>query len=528
MDTLTALAWLKDQARYKKLARYRPYGHPDTLGPTPGNPEGGKLWQKMHAKGEWQEWSNKPWQLDFHNAGKDNPYRLAMAANGPGKTELVCAETAIHLTGLYPDWWEGKRFDRPVKVWAGSISNSTQKDAVQPGLLGPDLDEKDGGGLGSGYIPKESLAGKPKIRQAGIADVVDTVRVNHVSGGTSYLAFKVYQMGWRAWQAGAPDIVMLDEQPNELSAEEKGIFSEIQTRLFRSGGIFMAALTPLIGETPMISQFIKPDADGFWWVGATWDDAPHLKDDEKERLKAAYPPHEVDARTTGVPMRGEGAVWPISENTITCEPFQIPHHYVRIKGIDFGIGHPFGGADIAWDRDADIIYVIRTTRIKAVGDEAPVATHAAWLNGVDPWVPIAWPHDGTQREKTSGKQVQRSYRDAPYKCNLLGKSARYPKGPGEDKEREGAQPVEPIVAELYERMLTGRFKVFRGCAEFFDEFRRYHRKDGRIVAVDDDTLKAVMYAVIMKRYGVSRQSVTANTASKASNARPIYSARIAG
>jgi myo-inositol catabolism protein IolC len=28
--------------------------------------------------------------------------------------ENTAAETAMHLTGIYPDWFKGKRYDRPV------------------------------------------------------------------------------------------------------------------------------------------------------------------------------------------------------------------------------------------------------------------------------------------------------------------------------------------------------------------------------------------------------------------------------
>ena len=35
-------------------------------------------------------------------------------------------------------------------------------------------------------------------------------------------------------------------------------------------------------------------------------------------------------------------------------------------------------------------------------------------------------------------------------------------------------------------MMTGRFKVFDHCSEWFEEFRQYHRKDGRIVKANGD------------------------------------------
>ena len=145
-ETLQIIEKLLEQEKYRKMYVHKPY----------------------------------PWQQTFHNAGKDNSERLLMAANGVGKTMTGAYETAIHLTGLYPSWWEGRRYAKPVKWWGCSISADSQKEYVQPSLLGPDLGE----GYGIGFIPLDRL-GKPSTRQAGISGVVDTVNVRHTSGGQS-------------------------------------------------------------------------------------------------------------------------------------------------------------------------------------------------------------------------------------------------------------------------------------------------------------------------------------------------------
>ena len=61
-------------------------------------------------------------QQEFHAAGKHARERLLIAANQVGKTLSAAAETAMHLTGLYPDWWEGKKFDAPTNGWAASTT----------------------------------------------------------------------------------------------------------------------------------------------------------------------------------------------------------------------------------------------------------------------------------------------------------------------------------------------------------------------------------------------------------------------
>src|SRR5215469_17728345 len=55
-----------------------------------------------------------PKQLDFHAAGAAHRERLLMAGNQLGKTLAGGFEAAIHATGRYPEWWQGKRFDGPT------------------------------------------------------------------------------------------------------------------------------------------------------------------------------------------------------------------------------------------------------------------------------------------------------------------------------------------------------------------------------------------------------------------------------
>lgn len=429
-----------------------------------------------------------PWQKEFAAAGRDNPERMLMAANRVGKTLTAAIEVAYHLTGEYPNDWEGKRFDAPVLVWTGSPTNETSRDIVQAELLGG-LGEK----LGTGWIPRNKIVGRPTTRQAGVKDVVEKFQVRH-RNGVSACMLKTYEQGWQKWQGTAPHVVWMDEEPDDYK-----IFSEAQTRILTSKGIVLVTFTPLLGVTELVEHF-QTGGPGIYLKGATWDDAPHLSQEDKDRLAQSYRAHEREARTLGIPMMGEGAVFPVSDSQIRTDPFKIPDHWARIKGCDFGIDHPAAGAEIAWDRDADVIYIIDSYR--KAGETAPY--HAAWFNKSNQWIPVAWPHDGMNREKSGGKTLADSYRK--HGVRMLPKSARYPKVPGEEKDKGGPQPVEPIVDEMLERMVTGRLKVFSNLRDWFEEKRSYHRKDGKIVDRRDDILKATMYAMMMKRYAVAPSS----------------------
>ena len=75
-------------------------------------------------------------QLAFHTAGLEHRERLLMAANQSGKTFAGAMEMAIHLTGRYPDWWPGRRWDRPIRAWAGSQTADVTRDGAQRLLVG--------------------------------------------------------------------------------------------------------------------------------------------------------------------------------------------------------------------------------------------------------------------------------------------------------------------------------------------------------------------------------------------------------
>ena len=131
-------------------------------------------------------------QREFHAAGAVHRERLLMAANQVGKTLAGACESAFH----YPPWWPGKRWDRPVKGWAGSESSELTRDGVQRMLVGPPKIEAQ---WGTGLIPAADLM--DWARRPGVPDALDGVVVKHVSGGTSTLGFKSYDQGRTRWQA---------------------------------------------------------------------------------------------------------------------------------------------------------------------------------------------------------------------------------------------------------------------------------------------------------------------------------------
>ena len=75
-------------------------------------------------------------QIEFHTAGATARERLFLAGNQLGKTTAGAYELAFHLTGRYPEWWEGRRFGGPVVAWAAGVTAESTRDNPQRLLLG--------------------------------------------------------------------------------------------------------------------------------------------------------------------------------------------------------------------------------------------------------------------------------------------------------------------------------------------------------------------------------------------------------
>jgi hypothetical protein len=55
---------------------------------------------------------------------------------------------------------------------------------------------------------------------------------------------------------------------------------------------------------------------------------------------------------------------------------------------------------------------------------------------------------------------------------------------------DGSVSVEAGLMDMLTRMETGKFRVFSSLLDWFEEFRLFHRKDGKVVKEGDDLLAA--------------------------------------
>lgn len=427
------------------------------------------------------------YQKEFHEALASQ--KLLMAGNRVGKSYCGAMELAFHLTGLYPDWWRGRKWKKPIRAWAGGSSNETTRDICQNQLLGqPD----DIAAHGTGSIPINCII--ETVRKPGVPNAHSSVLIKHVTGENSRLGFKAYEMGAIKWAGEPVDVIWLDEEP------PADIYSQAVTRTADRDGMVFMTFTPENGMTSIVAQFINDLKKGQYIQQAGWDDAPHMTESVKEQILSALPPHERKMREQGIPALGSGLVFPVPEEMIKCDVFKIPEHWPRVCGMDYGWEHPTTAIWLAWDRDSDIVYIYDSY---SQSKEIP-AVHAAAINARPRWIPVVWPRDGRQADKGSGTPLADQYRALG--VNMLRGGGRTWGGwftnPPSDGQREGTGGVsiESGVMDMLERMKTGRFKIFETEKGVFDEFRMYHRKDGKIVPFKDDLISSIRYCVMSLRH----------------------------
>jgi phage terminase large subunit-like protein len=182
--------------------------------------------------------------LDLTVSGTHCYFSAGVVHHNTGKTYGAGAyETALHLTGEYPEWWNGRRFDRAIDAWVAGDTTETTRDIVQVSLMGQ-LGE-----LGTGLVPKASIIGEP-TKRVGITGAMDIAQIRHKSGSTSILGFKAYDQGRKKFQGTAKDLIWLDEEP------PAAVYDECMMRLMTTNGIMLCTFTPLEGLTEIALRFL--------------------------------------------------------------------------------------------------------------------------------------------------------------------------------------------------------------------------------------------------------------------------------
>ena len=419
----------------------------------------------------------------FFDGGSAYRERGAFAGNRSGKTISGAFETACHLTGDYPDWWKGKVFDRPVKVWACAETWPKCRDTVQKELLGNPA------ALGTGMIPDDRI--ENVWNKAGIPNGIEIAKIKHKSGGSSLLVFKAYEQSIKTYVGEAIDVVWLDEEPPQLT------YNECLTRLMTTNGILYVTCTPISGITPFVVDFCKGadhlagakeilppsmDTDELKKNGIVavyqwgWDDAPWLDPKVKEDMYARTPDNLKEARRTGRPAMGSGNVYPYDVETILVDPFEIPPSWKRIYGMDVGYNNTaaiFG----AIDPNTKNLYLYD----EYLGQKCNPSSNAEVIRRKqDNWIPGVM-DPGSLQSLPDGEKLFYMYRELGLNITLAKNSVH-----------SGIEAVREILIQ----QKCFAFRTLRRFREEYVKYRYDEKRPDQIVKEDDHIMDAWRYLVM--------------------------------
>ena len=413
--------------------------------------------------------------IQFMKAGARHPQRLFSGGNRTGKTKTGGYEMVCHLTGIYPIWWEGKRFLNPISAWAAGVTNQSTKEIQQFELLGALND------LGSGLIPKDLIVGNP-TKKPGVANAIETVYVRHRSGGISELTFKSYEQGRENFQGTKKQVIWMDEEPRDY-----GVYEECLMRTMDdvNPGLIYCTFTPLFGLSKMITSFLEggrfppsgvPINDPTKYVTqVTWDEVPHLSENQKKTLINSISPHLRDARTKGIPSLGSGAIYPYSEDSVLVESFLIPEYWPRAYGLDVG----WNRTAAIWgalDPDSGVIYLYS----EHYEGSAPPLVHAAAIKARGEWIPGVIDPGSRTTSQVDGRCLFNEYEEQGLNLDFA------------DNARESG------LLRVGQLLLCGQLKIFKTLPNWLSEYRTYSRDEkGKIGEKQEDHLMDAMRYLIM-------------------------------
>lgn len=415
--------------------------------------------------------------------------------NQGGKSFAGRHKVAYDATGRYPDWWTGPRTTRAVDIWVIGETNGTTRDILQAGLFGPDATNPGEGGT----IPSDLIPRKPVMR-SNMPGAIDTIWVDHVSGGRSQITFKSYEQGRKVLASWTGDLVWVDEEP------PWDCFEELVMRVLKKRGQILMTFTPLLGYTKLVNMLMGKKMESLDAIKNMpierdflgWDQAAHLDSATKDSVKMLFAgnPGQLQARMTGMPTVSQGLVFPYDTSQLWIPPFTIDKSWPRIGGLDVGWRHETAAIVGALDPGSDTLYFYDEYGMA----EKPVSFHVAMLRK---WGDVDFQIDPSSRqtEKGTGEKLIEMYLD---EWHGEGEWERLPEH--FRKFQIANNKILPSINEITQRIMTERIFFFEGLRRTREQFETWcwDETGERPVDIEDDRIDPVRYATMGAAAGKAR------------------------
>ena len=430
-------------------------------------------------------------QKNFFTTSTDR--RGILAANRIGKTVSTCYETAMHLTGRYPTWWQGRRFAKPITAMVAGEGWSQVALVLQKELMGTqDIKLRDA--VGTGAIPRSDIITET-IRGDG-ANVIG-VEVQHVTGGKSYLLFANYTQEVRQMQGFKLDLAVFDEQPPD------DFFSEIVTRTATTQGMVLCSFTPLKGLNGLVSKFWNRET-GYDFVRVAWSDVPEydpwgepfLLQSTRDQLERDYLPHEREARIAGRPVMGQGAVFQIRDwPTYGREDFrfEVGSGIERIIALDLGLVNDRTVITLMyWDPREREAWLHRQITVRGIDEANPTNYIQHLMRPEVIGTPIVLPPDaGTPGRYTMSSSSIRELFES-YGLNVVSKPIMNPA----DSLGRTTNHKSYGINVMRQMLEAGTLHINENCADFLREAQNYYVDPQGRFSDPDDTIDSARYALL--------------------------------
>lgn len=214
-------------------------------------------------------------------------------------------------------------------------------------------------------------------------------------------------------------------------------------------------------------------------VSCGWSDVPHLTETAKREMLDSTPPHLQDARSRGIPSLGSGAIYPVEESKFVVEPFELLPWWPRVYGLDVGWNRT-AAIWAAHDRESDILFLYSE---HYMGQAVP-AIHASAIKGRGKWISGVIDPNARSRGQRDGENLLKDYRAEGLRLAPANNA------------------VESGLFDVWQRLTTGKLKVFGNLRNWLAEYRMYRRdENGKVVKEFDHLMDATRYLVVS---GISR------------------------
>jgi phage terminase large subunit-like protein len=426
--------------------------------------------------------------------------RGILAANRIGKTVSTCYETAMHLTGRYPDWWTGYRYTTAITAMVAGEGWSQVAMVLQQELLGTQ-DVKLTNNIGTGALPKDTID-LVSMRNDG-ANCLG-VSIRHTSGQMSYLLFANYTQEVRQMQGFKLNLAVFDEQPPD------DFFSEIVTRTATTQGQVLCSFTPLKGLNGLVSKFWNRE-DGYEFVRVAWTDVPEydpwgepfLLMETRRQLERDYLPHEREARIAGKPVMGKGAVfqlatWP-TYRTADYDFREMPN-IQRVISLDLGLVNDATVISLMyWDPHEREAWLHRQIVVKGTEEAVPTQYINHLLRPEVFGTPIVLPADASTpgRYTMSSTSIRELFEQ--YQLNVHERAIMNPPDPQGRVTNHKSYGIN----QMRQMLEIGTLHVNENCVEFLREAQNYYVDTQGRFSDPDDCIDSARYGLLACLQGIA-------------------------